>query len=93
VAINDGDVPYVPLDVPVPFEGGRVMNDLGCFGQSDCILAVPNAAMDLDCVIDRPWLRTYPCCEFCGRSLERFVLVKHRAMNSSGVVCLNMTIG
>jgi SAM-dependent methyltransferase len=41
VAINDGDVPHIPLDFPITYEDGRVQTDLGNFGQSDCILSVP----------------------------------------------------
>jgi SAM-dependent methyltransferase len=40
VAINDGDVPHIPLDFPVNYDDGRVQTDLGNFGQSDCVLMV-----------------------------------------------------
>ena len=37
-AIQDGDIPYLPLSEPVTFENGTVVKDRGAFGQSVCVL-------------------------------------------------------
>jgi SAM-dependent methyltransferase len=38
VEIDDGDQPHIRLEKPVRWDDGRVMTDLGCLGQSVCVL-------------------------------------------------------
>lgn len=43
LAIQDGDKPFIPLEHPVAFENGTVMEKLGTLTQSVCVLRRPEA--------------------------------------------------
>lgn len=39
ISINDGNVPYVPLQTPIVLESGETVEGMGTIGQSVCVLA------------------------------------------------------
>jgi hypothetical protein len=40
LAIEDGDKPHIPVQAPIAFEDGRVMEGKGNMGQSICVLSL-----------------------------------------------------